>query len=271
MHTIITLATGDFFESGLALLSSWKSAADRLIVYGHEFGKKHKSYVRQCGASFKNISNPDFRGKIMFYKFITMSAHIKRFMNVDDYVSYLDFDTMVVKNWNHVYQQDFDIGFTVRPFARSPVLNTNGGVIFCKCNQKCLDFLYWATDFIQQSATGRIMPNLDPYYTIADRSRIDLSKLRWWVDQLLTSSVVQCIYNTHGKPTVDNFDIRDYLGYKIGMFNCPIYNDTSEFTIENIHDPEYLKNRYIIHFKGRRKNRVYKFLLPEIYEKINAS
>lgn len=266
-HSLITLSTGNFFESGLALLKTWRrSGADRLVVYGYHFDNKLKGHIRrQYKAKFTRLSISDFVSKIMFYKFVIIRDHLVKNLGIDRYVTYVDFDTMIVQSLKSIYKKcGFDVGFTVRPNARSPVLNTNGGVMFIKCNQKSIDFFNWAIEFITKSSEGEILEGLPEYYSIAERCHVNIRNLRWWCDQLFTSAVCENIYKNQGKPTLEDRAIYSFGQYKIGMFNCPIYNDTGEFTLENIHDPEYLKNRYVIHFKGRRKKRVYVFFLPEL-------
>lgn len=266
-HTIITFATGDFYDSGLYLLKTWKKAADKLVVFAYEYRKKQGTRTRKHGAEIINVTAPDFREKIMLYKFVLIRNYLKsRLENggAGEYISYLDYDTMVSKSWAHIYKSAFDVGFTVRPNARSRILNTNGGVIFIHCNKKSLEFFEWAVNFIEKSATGIRQPGLDQYYDIASLCKVDITKVRWWCDQLFTSAVCQHIYGTHGKDPLEDYKIFPFNQYSVGLFNCPIYNDTSEFTLENIKDPKYMDTRYIIHFKGRRKNRVYKPLLAEL-------
>lgn len=277
MHTIITFTTSDFCDAGLALLKTWRLAADQLIVYGLGFLRKQiKEFTRQ-GVVFRKIYLPDFKDNIMYYKFVIIRDYLLEQENNHDFTTYLDYDTMVSRDWRHIFNDKFDVGVTVRPNARSKILNTNGGVIFIQNGVKALQFFSWATQFIYDSANSRkltlisgedinehILSDLDEYYEIAEQCKVNICQLRWWCDQLFTSALCEKIYKKHGKDALVDYKIYKMLDYAIGLFNCPIYNDTSEFTLEDIHDPEYLSARYVIHFKGRRKKRVYKFFLEEL-------
>lgn len=306
-HHIVTIATGDFFDQGLGLLNTWRiSGADKLYVYGLGFTTEQIEKFKRFGAIYVNVTDVykyfNFEEAIMYYKMAMIRNHLKQFKAI---TSYIDYDTMISQSWNHIYEEDFDVGLTVRENPRakntlqSAILDTNGGVIFSKPSDNGIRFFNWSIETILHHAQmiirrrghkaegltkiafteirengllskNRVIPIvsgplLDNYSTIGKANKVNLAKIRWWCDQLFCSCVINKIYEKYKEriPVLDH-RIEKIFNFKIGMFNCPIYNDTSEFSLENINDSEYMKTRYIIHFKGSRKKRVYNYMLEDL-------
>ena len=278
MHSVITIATDNVLYEGIALLNSWtKSSANELCIYDFNCSQDKKEYIISFSTKSINITYADFMQKMMFYKMVLIRDFLVNNKHIDR-ITYLDLDTMVVKNWDHIWEMDFDFAMTIRPGIR-PCLNANAGVLFFKNNTNSINFLNWCINCMQSAASynhnkdGRIRKVFvsdtlfDFYIGCMQRNGIKcLRSLFWWCDQTFLSAICEECYKTMHKRIYET--TAKVFGYKVGLLPCPIYNDTSAFTFSNLNDEDYLKNRFIIHFKGKRKKRVYPFVADNIY---NAS
>lgn len=274
-HLILTMATPNCYYDGWMLLNTWTRAASAMVLMGRGFNSKLRRSVEKFGVSYHEVSYQDFENRIMLYKLYLIRDMIDECLRTGkyDYISYLDYDTMVVQPWSQIYNLGFDLGITVRPMPREKIFNSNGGVIFVKVSEKMLRLFQYSIELIEIVARAKksmhgikglycsLVRQLPQYRTVAKLSHVDLTNMRWWLDQLFLSAVCELFYEIHGDEIVSDYRIGDALGCSIGLFNCPKYNDTSEFTLENIKDKAYLRERYIIHFKGKRRTRVYRYML----------
>ncbi len=142
MHYLLSLATDNVFYRGLVLLNTWKnSKADGFFIYDFNCSEEKKKLMALWGAQSKPIPYDDFAEKSMFYKMVLIRDFLKE--TTCDYVTYLDFDTQVIKDWNHLWKKDCDFYMTIRPKARSAILNVNAGVIYLRNCEKTIQFFDW--------------------------------------------------------------------------------------------------------------------------------
>lgn len=270
-HAIVTIITGNIYPQGYAFFNSFDKVDADVYVYQTGCTPEMIGQMKAAGARVIDIPYEDWAWKMMFYKIALIKLFMETYRQYR-YVTYMDIDTMVVRDWTNVYKHDFDIGMTARTNARSMNLAINAGVLFFKKSKATLEFLDWALSAIQAYSTSEVdeyIPEFrheslyNNYRKIGEKQ--NLKKLVWWVDQVFLACVAEELMKNKGREFVKHL-IGPAYGYKIGLFNCPRYNDTTAFTIGDLHDKKYMKDRFIIHFKGKRKNRVYPDVVRELMQ-----
>lgn len=260
---IMTITDGIFFRQGLLLLQTWAKAASELHVFGYDLNHMQIRIVKDHGAIFHEIKFEDYRERMMFYKIVLIRDMLRQMKK--GWLTYIDFDTMVSKPWNQAcFTHDYDIGITIRPQnKRSPNLHVNAGVMFLRASKKSKAFFTWYTNVMEAYARGETpSPDFPLYKELCTTERTSTSNLGWWCDQTFLSAIVEEYYRRDGMFEFGDIPrIFEFAGYKIALFPCPQFNDTSEFTLEDLKSRDYRRTRHIIHFKGKRK-KVYAEALP---------
>ena len=271
MHYLLSLATDNVFYRGIVLLNSWKnSKADDFFIYDLDCSEEKKVLMKKWGAQSKPIPYNDFSEKAMFYKMVLIRDLLKE--TKCDYVTYVDLDTQIIKNWDHLWKKDFNLYMTIRPKARSAILNVNAGVMYLKNCEKTIQFFDWCIEIMTKLSELKSEESEDDIMQFclieARNNKINPHKLSWWCDQLFLSAICD---NIRKNSNPDNSEgIFDAYGYQVGLLHCPMYNDVSEFTPDQVVDKKYLKDKYVLHYKGKRKKRVYPFIADMLRNKMDT-
>lgn len=124
-------------------------------------------------------------------------------------------DALIVRPLEQIFEQDFDIGFTVRDNPRWPI---NNGVIFLKPQNKEKIADYWK-------------------FAISVCKSYPVETQKWYGDQ-------QSVHEVYAQGS------HEQIGLNVKLLPCAKYNASPRLGPV---DHELLKYAYIVHFKGKRK------------------
>lgn len=127
---------------------------------------------------------------------------------------FLDTDVVVHKDLAPVFDEEFDVGLTIR---LEPIMGPNGADV-----TKAMPY---NTGVMFSKQTGK------PFWAEAHQYCLSLPKeaREWWGDQLSVKAVA------------------DTTSLKVKTFPCDLYNYTPESQNED------LSNKFVVHYKGERK------------------
>ena len=228
MNKVITFTDAGYFKYGKPFRLTRSLTKADVICYGHDLTKDQILELEAVNIEYKEAPST-FNTKMQFLKFdllmmeMTGSGHGLTFM---------DFDTLILNDWQDVYEDDFDFGVTVRHrFVAQKILRAyaNGGVILAKDTDNGKRVCEFAVE-VMQAGGHESLPEYDKIYKTLEEGRPahkthKRENLCWWVDQVFLSSLVYRYMNKEGKRTkTRDYVIWDDLGFRIGIFNCDRYN-----------------------------------------------
>lgn len=138
--------------------------------------------------------------------------HLKDFPDTD--AVFLDTDVIVQKDLSSVFQNDFDIGLTIR---NQPIFDPDGTDVTIA--------MPYNTGVVFSRASGQ------SFWETAYRHCLTLSneKKKWWGDQLSIKAAA------------------DTATLNLKTFPCYLYNYTPESPYEDVSE------KFVVHYKGQRK------------------
>jgi len=268
MNKIITISDSSYFKYGSPLLMTKKLVNGEYIIYTSGLNRKQEKILNKNNFTIKYVNKEDFDNKMQFLKFDFIKNNIDNNKECKG-VTLVDFDTFFVKDWSSVYNDDFDIGLTVRNGRiKRKTLRAinNGGVIFTKNTDGGRSICEFALETMKAGG-HKLLPEYDEVFKTfepgsgypEDRAW-SRTNLRWWVDQVFMSALA-CHHLKKTKfKTIKDKEFFDFHGYKIGLFNCDIYNrlDPNPRDIPDIYNK---KEAYIMHMKSKGRDEVSKLKL----------
>ena len=260
MNKVITFSDSNYFKYGQFFLKTRKNVEADFILYGPDLDHDQISLLSSLNITYRNIDPDLFNSKMQFLKFQVMHDEIDC---KGGGVSFVDFDTLFVKDWSNIFSFDFDIGVTVRKdFVKKKIYRAyaNGGVIFCKNSKKSKELCKYAMDVMIRGKDDNLKEYDFIFKTLEEGRPAHKTHyrttLRWWVDQVFLSSLVLKNINEGGSVKGNEvfFNFKDYC---IGMFDCSIYNllDPSIGVIKTL---MHNKTSYILHLKQQGRNKIEK-------------
>jgi hypothetical protein len=245
---VITYSDSPYFKYGKLFRYTTGNVDADFVCYGPDLTEEQQANLSISGIEHKEIDGDEFQNKMQFLKFKLMKDEM-----TDEGVSFIDFDTVLVKDWSHVFADDFDIGITVRnSYVKQGILRayTNGGVMFCK-NPSVCDY---AIEVMENGGADDI-PEYDEIFKSLEEGRPEhkthkRETLRWWVDQVFISSLALRYFRLTGEKGVKDRAFFEFNGFKVGLFSCDKYNrlDPTPAQCRKIMSD---KSAHILHLKSK--------------------
>lgn len=267
MFKVITMSDSNYFDAGKLFTDTRKKINADFVLYGPDLTTDQINILKSNDIEYIPISNDIYQTQMQFLKFRFIMDQISKNANTK-YIgfTFTDFDTFFIRDWNHVFNYDFNLGVTIRnDMVKQRCLRayTNGGVIFARYD--ALNFLKFAETVILAGKDVSI-PEYDRVWNTLENGRPKhkthyRTELRWWCDQVFLSSLAlrffeQCGYRNIGiDPVFFNFN-----GSKVGLFGCSNYN-----VLDSNPKVTNEKNVYIRHLKSTGRKSLG---IGEIKEKI---
>ena len=177
-------------------------------------------------------------------------------------ITFIDFDTLFLKDWGHIFEKDFDIGVTARnEYIKNNILRAyaNGGVIFGKQTQGTRDACSYALK-VMESGRDKDLPEYDKIFKTLEEGRPahkthKRETLRWWVDQVFLSALILKYFRFNKKGSIKDMVFYNTFGMKVGIFSCTKYNKLDP---EPKHIESLIKkgNTYILHLKTKGRDKL---------------
>lgn len=232
MRKIISYTDKDYFQYGKLFIKTRRSIDCEFIVYGAGLDVSQIKTLELNNIIHKPIDVKIFQEKMQFLKF---SLLFDENDNSGDGISFLDFDTFFLKDWGYIFNQEFDLGITVRNNFKDKVdmarAFSNGGVIHSKQTEKGKLICQYAINTMNNGGDERLPEYNDAFMQIESATSKrpkdktwERENLRWWCDQMFLSAFVWRYYKKNGHKNIKNSIVFEDLGYRIGLYNCDIYN-----------------------------------------------
>lgn len=259
MRKVISYTDKDYFQYGKLFIRTRDAVNCNFVVYGAGLTKDQISVLADNNIEHKPIDENEFQSKMQFLKFSLMSDEND---GSGDGISFVDFDTFFLNDWWHIFNQDIDLGVTVRNNFKDRVGQarafSNGGVIHSKQTESGKKMCQYAIDTMQNGG-DKNLPEYDDAFKQIESATSNRPKnktwerenLRWWCDQMFLSAFVWRYYKKNGHKNISNNVIIDDLGYKIGLYNCDLYNrlDANPNDLKRVLLSD--KKVYIMHLKNK--------------------
>lgn len=260
MNQVISLTDKDYFRIGHPFIQTRHLINADFTVYGPDLTKAQQATLTRHNMRYRPLDATEFTTKMQYLKFQLLRSHLET-ADKDAGVSFLDFDTFFFRDWAEIFKEPFHMGVTVRNSfvrRRGPLRAlSNGGVIFTRQGELTLQLCDLAMETMKQGKHASI-PEYDRIFNELEsknrpeEKRWSRKNLRWWVDQVFLS----CLVLRHGLIQIKNKSFYDFDSYRIGLFNCDIYNRLDP----RPHQLKKLKDKaYIIHMKDSGRRRVKNF------------
>jgi hypothetical protein len=257
LNSVITLSDKNYFDYGYSFIKTRKFVDAHFTIYGPNLTTNQIKYLTKHNIEYMQIPEKEFNEKMQFLKF----KYIKENLDIYDNVSFIDFDTLFLKDWHDtVFSEDFHLGITVRnkeiKNGKQPRAYSNGGVIFAKKEgqyilQKAIQTVLdgHSDDYIEYDQMFKVLEDPKrPKDKIFHRT-----SLRWWVDQIFLSCIVSKYIKEFGNKTIKNKIIYKDNSDKYCLFNCDIYNKLDALP-KDIED----KKAFILHYKNLGRDNIEK-------------
>lgn len=253
MHRVITLSDSNYFDAGELFLKTKDRVNADFVLYGPDLNKKQVTILNNHNIEYIEVGETLFREEMQFLKFQFIMQQIERDGDCKyDGFTLVDFDTFFINDWEHIFNYDFDSGITIRNkvVKRKKTLfaYANGGVVFAK--HSAYGLLHYAREVVI-NGYDKFLPEYDEIWKTLEENRSPLkthyrTTLRWWVDQVFLSSLALHYYKKYGYHQIKDPEFFDFIGTKIGLFNCDQYN-----AIDAEPNASIVKNIYIRHLKSK--------------------
>ena len=261
MNRVITFTDKNYFHFGELFIKTRHLVNADFVLYGPDLTEEQRSILKHNDITYLPIDEKDFQERMQYLKFELLRKNLDE-VDEGDGISFVDFDTFFVKDWGNVFQQDIDLGITVRrDFVKKGILRAyaNGGVIFCKNSKKGRAICDYAMKVMANGGDKKLAEYNTIFKTLEEGRPAHKTHyrttLRWWVDQVFLSSLVLRAKNRGVK--LQNNSIFDFGKFRIGLFDCKHYNklDPSYSECKSIINK---KSAYIIHLKKQGRDIVSK-------------
>jgi hypothetical protein len=244
MNVVITMSDSSYFEYGELFIKTRNRVNAKFILYGPDLIIDQQKIVNENDIEYRKIEQHIFDTKMQFLKFQML---VDNMIDGVDGLSFVDFDTFFMKDWKHIFKQQFDLGVTVRnDYVREKLLRgyANGGVIFAKNSLSSKRICEYALDVMTHGGDCDL-PEYDQIFKTLEENRPahkthTRDTLRWWVDQVFLSSLVL----KHGHKTINDSVHYSFNDMNIGLFSCDKYNYLGNQIHPNL-------NAYIVHLKNK--------------------
>lgn len=253
---ILTLCNKSYFKFGEFFIATRKRIEADFILYGPNLSPDQQAILRDHAIDYVTVPQNDFDNKMQFLKFQILREH------PGENRTLADFDTLFLRDWSHVFENNFDLGITVRnnfiKQGTTPRAYANGGVIFCGARESADNLCQFALDVMSAGASDKL-PEYDSIFRTLEENRPKhktwkRENLRWWCDQVFLASLVQRCFNIHGRKGVKDSKFFDFDTYKVGLFSCQLYN------LLDPHPGSVRKSKaYIMHLKNQGRGRLQQF------------
>lgn len=234
MFKIITLSDSNYFDCGKLFLKTRNIIKNMdIVLYGPDLNKKQLKTLQKNNISYEKLDKKEWDTKMQFLKFDMILNELKKDKN-KKYKGFLliDWDVFFVNDWSHIYEYDFDLCITVRPYEiKRKVLRALGcgGGFFFKHSAKGL-FEYAQKVILNGGDDG--MPEYDRIWKTlesgrpAHKTHKRSESLRWWSDQIFISSIVlRFLEKINYKQKFGLTPVfTDFNGYKIALVSEKNYN-----------------------------------------------
>lgn len=253
MHKIITMSDKNYFDAGKLFLKTRNRVNADVLLYGPDITGEQIRILKENDISYEYVDPNTFKNKMQFLKFDFLSDQLFSFVHSKKYsgFTFVDWDTFIINDWEHIFEYDFDFGITIRnDQVKKKVLRAyaNGGVMFAKYS--AYDFLDETMKIIEDGKS-RKLPEYNEIWKTLEEGRPEnkthyRTELRWWVDQVYISSLTLRYFKKNGDQKIGlEPKIFKFGNTKIGLFGCDYYNKiNSSPKITNE------KNVYIKHLKN---------------------
>lgn len=258
---IITYTDRNYFQYGKLFLLTRKLIDAHFILYGPDLTKEQKNIVKEHDIEFRDIDENLFQKRMQCLKFDLIVDNIDQSVSGEG-GAFLDFDTFFMKNWDHIYQYDFDVGITFREsHIKQKILRAyaNGGVILYKNTESSKKFFQWTLNIIENYGSHEL-PEYNTIFRTFERgsNRPDhkiwnRKDLRWWVDQVFLSCFPYAYLKENNCKKISKISKFKYKNKKILLLPCSKYNYLDP-TIKDIDN----KDVYIFHLKKQGRDIVNK-------------
>lgn len=259
MRKVISYTDKDYFQYGKLFIQTRKNVDCKIVVYGAGLTNDQVEILRKNNISHISIDEDVFQSQMQFLKFSLLSDEND---GSGDGISFVDFDTFFLKDWQHVFDQNIDLGITVRNNFKDKVAQarafSNGGVIHSKQTEGGRKICQYAIDVMKNGGDDNL-PEYDDAFKQIEEATSNRPKnktwerenLRWWCDQMFLSAFVWRYYKKFGHKTIKNTVSFEDMGYKIGLYNCDLYNrlDANPADLKSVIKSG--KNVYIMHLKNK--------------------
>ena len=102
---------------------------------------KHMPDVRVISLVLDVPQAKDDRKPGLWTNTVKLREQVKTIESIDDDIVLADCDMLCLKTCEDIFNQDFDIGYTVKPLSKMTKSRINGGIIFVKNTQKAKDWM----------------------------------------------------------------------------------------------------------------------------------
>jgi hypothetical protein len=169
------------------------------------------------------INDTVFAEKMQSMKF----EYMRHGFSCYDKLTWCDFDTFFVRDWEDVFDIGFDVAITVREdMVGGPCLRAyaNGGVFMVQ-GSGGKDFCEWAWDVVNDGGCSEL-PEYDEIWKTLEVGRSPekthyRTNLRWWCDQVLLSAIV--LRATRGQ-SLRYFKKYNVCNFSVSFLPCEVYN-----------------------------------------------
>ncbi len=225
-NKVISLCDSKYFGFGKLFIATRHKVKADFVVYGPDLTAKQIKTLSNHGISYKQIPEETFQTKMQYLKFELLSNTLNE--SGRGGATFVDFDTMFLRDWGAVFKSKFDLGVTANnaQLKKKKVLRAyaNGGVIFASNSPSAIKLCKYALS-VMTKGQDELLPEYDRIFLTLELNRPvnktwKRTNLRWWVDQVFLSAL---IVRQGGKPIKDK-RFFEFNGFTIGMFNCDKYN-----------------------------------------------
>ena len=259
MNKVITMSNRDYFKYGDLFIQTRNRVNADFILYGPDLTEKQQNTLRKNNIQYKKIPQKDFDTKMQFLKFKLMLDEMEEGV---DGISMIDFDTFFLKDWGDIFNNNFDLGVTVRnEYIKKKILRAyaNGGVIFSRNTEGGKKICEYALK-VMENGGDKNLPEYDKIFKTLEEGRPKhkthkRETLRWWVDQVFLSSLIIRYFiktardRTRGSRIKEN-TFYSFNNFNVGLFDCDKYN---------VLDTKPSKNSFIVHLKNKGREDLEKY------------
>ena len=259
MRKVISYTDKDYFQYGKLFIQTRNKVDCEFVVYGAGLTDVQIETLKSNNITYKPIDEKIFQSKMQFLKFALL---IDENDGSGDGISFLDFDTFFLKDWDHIFKEDIDLGISVRNSFKNKVEQarafSNGGVIHSKQTKSGKQICQYAIE-VMTGGGDKSLPEYGEAFAQIESATSNRPKhktwerenLRWWCDQMFLSAFVWRYYKKNGHRSVKNSVVVNDLGYKIGLYNCDLYNrlDANPADLKRVVSSG--KEVYVMHLKNK--------------------
>lgn len=259
MRKVISYTDSKYFQYGKLFIQTRQVVNSQFVIYGAGLNDEQIKTLEDNNMVHKPIDEDIFQSQMQFLKFKLL---VDENDGSGDGISFLDFDTFFLKDWGHIFDKEFDLGITVRNGFKDRVAQarafSNGGVIHSRQHKRGNKICQYAIDTMKNGG-DKSLPEYDDAFKQIESATSNRPKnktwerknLRWWCDQMFLSAFVWRYYKRNGHKNIKNHVIFDDLDYRIGLYNCDLYNrlDANPSDLKKVLSND--KEVYVMHLKNK--------------------